>query len=313
VHEDDVVLSTQGRSFWILSNIGPLRQAADRVFESAAHLFKPADAYRTMYSGSFGGVGSGGDPADPEYPEPGAQIDYWLGAGTTGVVKLDILDGTGAVIRSFLSEGPGQTATTEPSMRRMVTEVSGTPRLTKEPGHNRFTWDLALPGPWYANPARSGRDGPLALPGEYRVRLTAGGTTVTQPLIVRIDPRIARDGVTLAHLREQLEHNIKVRDMVSEVNQLAASIDEGRARLRSAATAADTLKMLEALRAKVVTPAVRYSKPELQAHIQYLYGMTSQADQRIGRDAIVRYGVLRRELDERIEEARKLLGPRVAM
>jgi hypothetical protein len=58
---------------------------------------------------------------------------------------------------------------------------------------------------------------------------------------------------------------------------------------------------------------VRYSKPELQAHIQYLYGMTTQADQRIGRDAILRYGVLRRELDERIEEARKLLGPRVAM
>jgi hypothetical protein len=71
--------------------------------------------------------------------------------------------------------------------------------------------------------------------------------------------------------------------------------------------------MLEDLRAKVVTPAVRYSKPELQAHIQYLYGMTSQADQRIGRDAIKRYGVLRRELDERIEEARKLLGPKVAM
>ena len=101
--------------------------------------------------------------------------------------------------------------------------------------------------------------------------------------------------------------------MVTEVNQLAASIDEGRARLQSAASAADTLKLLEGLRAKIVTPAVRYSKPELQAHIQYLYGMTTQADQRIGRDAILRYGVLRRELDERIEEARKLLGPRVAM
>ncbi len=313
VHEDDVVLSTQGRSFWILSNIGPLRQAGDRVFESAAHLYRPADAFRTWYSGSFGGVGAGGDPADPEYPAPGAQIDYWLGAGATAPVKLDILDGTGAVIRSFSSEGAGETATTEPSMRRMVTVISGTPRLPKEPGHNRFTWDLALPGPWHANPARSGRDGPLALPGQYRVRLTAGGTTVTQPLTIRMDPRIARDGVTLVHLREQLDHNMKVRDMVTEVNQLAAHIDEGRARLRTAASAADTLKLLEGLRAKIVTPAVRYSKPELQAHIQYLYGMTTQADQRIGRDAITRYGVLRRELDERIEEARKLLGPNVAM
>lgn len=313
VHRGDVVLSTQGRSFWILGNIEPLRQAGDRLFEASAHLFKPIDAYRHDYSGSFGGVGQGGDPADPEYPAPGAQIDYWLGANVTGPVRLDILDPAGTAVRSFLSEGPGETATTQPSMRRMVNEVSGTPRLTREPGHNRFTWDLTLPGPWDANPARSGRNGPRVLPGEYRVRLTAGGVTATQPLRLRMDPRITRDGVTLAHLREQQAHNLKVRDMVSEVNQLAASIEEGRGRLRTATSAADTLKMLEDLRAKIVTPAVRYSKPELQAHIQYLYGMTMQADQRIGRDAITRYGVLRRELDERIEEARKLLGPRVAM
>jgi transcriptional regulator len=128
-----------------------------------------------------------------------------------------------------------------------------------------------------------------------------------------MDPRVTRDGVTVAHLREQLEHNLKVRDMVTEVNQLAAAIEEGRTRLRSATSAADTLKMLEDLRAKIVTPAIRYSKPELQAHIQYLYSMTTQADQKIGRDAITRYATLRKELDDRIAEAKKVLGPRVAM
>jgi hypothetical protein len=56
-------------------------------------------------------------------------------------------------------------------------------------------------------------------------------------------------------------------------------------------------------------PAIRYSKPELQAHIQYLYSMTTQADQRIGRDAIARFNVLRKELDQRIAELRKILGP----
>lgn len=123
-----------------------------------------------------------------------------------------------------------------------------------------------------------------------------------------MDPRIARDGVTLADLREQFQHNVKVRDMVTEVNQVAAQIEDGRRRLASAASAADTLKALEALRAKVIMPSVRYSKPELQAHIQYLYSMTMQADQKIGRDAITRYGVLRKELDERIAELRKVLG-----
>ena len=74
--------------------------------------------------------------------------------------------------------------------------------------------------------------------------------------------------------------------------------------------AADTLRRLDALRAKLVTPPVRYSKPELQAHIQYLYGLTTQADQTIGRDAVERYRVLRAELDQRQAEARRLLGAR---
>ena len=153
----------------------------------------------------------------------------------------------------------------------------------------------------------------MVVPGSYQVRLIAAGTTETQPLTVRFDPRVARDGVTLVDLREQLQHNIKVRDMVTEVNQLAVSIEEGRARLRTATSAADTLKMLEDLRAKVIMPNVRYSKPELQSHIQYLYSMTMQADQKIGRDAITRYAKLRQELDDRIVEAKKLLGTRVAM
>ena len=313
VHRGDLVLSTQGRAFWVLANLAPVRQAADRVLAAQAYLFRPADAYRQRYAGSFGGVESErSDPADPQYPPMGAQIDYWLG-DIGGAVTLDIVDAAGKVIRRFSSEAGGESAATAPSMRQMVTEVSGTPRLPRAMGHNRFVWDLRLPGPWDANPGRSGRNGPMVLPGSYQVRLTAGGATSTQPLTLRMDPRVARDGVTLAQLTEQLQHNVRVRDMVTEVNQLAAAIEEGRSRLRTATSASDTLRMLEDLRAKVVTPAIRYSKPELQAHIQYLYSMTMQADQKIGRDAITRYATLRKELDDRIADARKLLGPRVAM
>ncbi|MGQ0647856.1 MAG: WD40/YVTN/BNR-like repeat-containing protein [Gemmatimonadaceae bacterium] len=314
VHRGDLIMSTQGRSFWILNNLSIVRQAGDQVIDAPVHLFKPAEQYRHRYAGSFGGVESSrNDPADPQYPPMGAQIDYWLGANVSGAATLEILDASGKVLRRFTSEGPGESATTQPSMRQMVTEVSGTPRLPRTPGHNRFTWDLTLPGPWDANSARSGRNGPMVLPGSYQVRLTAGGATATQPLVLRMDPRIARDGVTLVALREQLDHNLKVRDMVTEVNQLAANIEEGRTRLRTATSAADTLKMLEDLRSKIVTPSIRYSKPELQAHIQYLYSMTMQSDQKIGRDAITRYATLRKDLDDRILEAKKVLGPRVAM
>ncbi len=314
VHRGDLVMSTQGRAFWILNNLATVRALSDQVVEAPVHLFAPADAYRHRYAGSFGGVESSrNDPADPQYPPMGAQIDYSLGAGSRGPVTLEILDGTGKIVRSFTSEGPGESATTQPSMRQMVTEVTGAPRLPNAAGHNRFTWDLTMAGPWDTNPQRSGRNGPMVLPGAYTVRLTAGGQTQTRPLMVKMDPRIARDGVTVLALREQLQHNLRVRDMVTEVNQLAASIEEGRARLRTAASAADTLKMLEELRAKIVTPSIRYSKPELQANIQYLYSMTMQSDQKIGRDAITRYGVLRKELDDRIVEAKRVMGVKAAM
>jgi hypothetical protein len=199
-------------------------------------------------------------------------------------------------------------------MRAPEMVTVGTPRLPKATGLNRFTWDLTLAPP--VDPARQGggggrASGPVVVPGNYTARLIAGGKTVTQPLVIRVDPRNQKDGVTLADLREQFQHNMRVRDMVTEVNTLVANIENARQRLRTASgAAADTLKKIEALREKLVTPAVRYSKPELQAHIQYLYSLTTQADQKIGRDAVDRLKVLRAELDARQAEARALLGAR---
>jgi hypothetical protein len=158
------------------------------------------------------------------------------------------------------------------------------------------------------------------VPGKYQVRLTAGAAagasnvlSWTQPLTVKLDPRSAADGITVADLQAQFDHNIKVRDLVSEVNRLVAALEEQRRRLANAAgAAADTAKGVSDIRATVVTPPVRYSKPELQAHIQYLYGMTNGADQRVGRDATARYVTLRKELDVTMAKARALLGPNFA-
>jgi hypothetical protein len=214
------------------------------------------------------------------------------------------------VIRRFSSEGAGQREQTpdQPGMRAPEMVTVGTPRLPNAAGLNRFTWDLTLAPPIDRGGGGSRGNGPVIVPGSYTVRLAAGGKTMTQPLTVLIDPREAKDGVTIADLREQLQHNMRVRDMVTEVNQLVATVDSARQRLKNAGGAADTLRRLDALREKLVTPAVRYSKPELQAHIQYLYSLTTQADQKIGRDAIDRYKTLRAELDRRQAEAKELLG-----
>jgi len=143
----------------------------------------------------------------------------------------------------------------------------------------------------------------MVAPGTYTVRLTIGEWSESAPLVVREDPRAVKDGVTLADLAAQLEHNVRTRDLLSEVNRLVARVNTSRERAQG-----DTLAKLDALRAKLVTPAVRYSKPELQAHIAYLYSMTNQADQKVGRDAILRYRDLRKALDARQAEYRAITG-----
>ena len=201
-------------------------------------------------------------------------------------------------------------------MRAPAFERTGTPRLDAREGMRRFVWDYTLPGPWDPATQRPGRNGPMATPGRYTARLTIAGAngaapwTMSQPLVVRPDPRALKDGLTPAVLRAQLAHNLKVRDMVSETNRLVARLRAARTRLAAAGAAQeDSLRLVQALEGKLVTPSIRYSRPGLQAHVNYLYGMTLQADQRVPRDAVERLQVLRRELDALQAEARRLLGP----
>jgi photosystem II stability/assembly factor-like uncharacterized protein len=330
VHHKDLVLSTQGRAFWILDDLTPLHQLSDAAAASSATLFTPRDAYRMRYRASFGGEESSRQASgDPEYPPPGAMIDYWLGAPREGaaalVASIDILDSAGTVVRSFSSRPRDTTSATNAANAvprdsggryRLATRVSAadagvnTTRLTAQPGLNRFVWDLAWPGPWDASGRRSRRNGPLAAPGRYTVRLRVGDSTYTRPLVLREDPRVVRDGVTPAVLRETLAHELRVRDLVSEVNSAVAILQAEKKRLGTNATgaAADTVARLDALERTLVTPPVRYSQPALQSHIQYLYSATLGADQQVGRDAIERYRVLRKELDAAVAELRAVTG-----
>ncbi len=161
-----------------------------------------------------------------------------------------------------------------------------------------------MPGPWQSKTRPEGPNGPAAVPGKYSVRLTSGAWSSTQPLTVIEDPRITKDGVTTADLREQFEHNIRVRDLVSDVNRAVARLKDAQ----KTATGEQAAKLKD-LSADLITPSVRYSKPELQTHITYLYSLTAGTDQKIGRDAIARYLVLRKALNERMAELDQILGP----
>jgi chromosome segregation ATPase len=124
---------------------------------------------------------------------------------------------------------------------------------------------------------------------------------LTQSINLLIDPRVAADGITVADLQEQFEHNMRMRDLVSGVNQLVT-------RVREAVNKSPNDTRLIALAAKLLTEPVRYGKPGLQAHITYLASMTANVDQKVGRDAIERYQVLKKEFDRLRAEAEQLLG-----
>jgi len=297
VAHKDLILSTQGRGFWILDNLTPLHQAADLPATAANHLFTPRDAIRTVGGGRGGRGGL----------QNGAQIDYEV-ASAAGDISMEFLDSTGKVVRTISSAAPatedrsadGGAADDEEGGFRFRGPA---PRLDKSDGVHRFTWDLRYPGPWQSAARPEGPNGPEAVPGKYSVRLKIGTWSETRPLTIVEDPRIAKDGVTTADLKEQLDHNLKVRELVSDCNKLVA-------RLRTAqATVKDPAKLasLKDLSADLITPAIRYSKPELQTHITYLYTVTNSTDQKIGRDVIERYQTLRKALDQRIEQLDKIL------
>ena len=102
---------------------------------------------------------------------------------------------------------------------------------------------------------------------------------------------------------------MRMRELVSAVNQLVTRVRDAQNKLKGSASDADKLNGLNAIANKLLTEPVRYGKPGLQAHITYLAGMTANVDQKIGRDAIERYGVLKQELDEARAEVDRLLGP----
>jgi len=291
VHHKDLVVSTQGRAFWILDNASSLHQITPKTVASEVHLFKPRDGYRTRVAPGILG------PA----------VDYYLPAASSGPVMIDILDASGSAVNSYNSETPAAAGggrgrggagaeVVDPDMMPMGRGRGGpAPRVTKNAGVNRFVWDV-----------RNAK-GVTMPPGHYQVRVQAAGVTRTQALTVLIDPRISAGGVTVADLQEQFQHNMRVREMVESVNALVLRVRQAQTQLKSGADP-DKAKRVEAIAAKLLTEPVRYGKPGLQAHISYLAGMTASVDQKIGRDAIERYAVLKKELDAIRAETDRVLG-----
>ncbi|PYS23779.1 MAG: hypothetical protein DMF72_08230 [Acidobacteria bacterium] len=296
LHNNDLIVSTQGRAFWIIDNISSLRQLSPQVTTSDVHLFKPRDGYRTRVS-----------PANL-----GPMIEYYLPPGPNDPVTIEIRDAKGKTVNVYSSDAPaaparggrggaGEAQQEDPDAPAGGRRFGPPPtRATKVAGLNRVAWDLR------------NKEGVIIPPGRYQVILKVGvlGKAWAEYLNVLIDPRVAEEGVTVADLQEQYEHNMRMRELVTGVNQLVTRVREAQTNLRKAdAIDGGIANRVNAIAAKLLTEPVRYGKPGLQAHITYLAGMTANVDQKIGRDAIERYAVLRKEFDALRAEVDRVLGP----
>ena len=195
VQRGDLVISTMGRSLWIMDDIAPLRQLASPA--GRVTLLRPSQ--RVRYRRAGGGRGSA-----PEYPPVALAFDYVVPDGFPGPLTLAIHDSRGRLVRTAESVAAGRGR-------------GAAPPLTIRPGHNRYLWDYR----WSAN-------GPPAAPGKYRavlLRGTAADAAIAAPeaateFEVRIDPGVFEDGVTAADLVEQQEFLLQVRDAITAAIQL---------------------------------------------------------------------------------------------
>jgi photosystem II stability/assembly factor-like uncharacterized protein len=305
-HQKDLIVSTQGRSFYIMDDVTPLAQITPQTAATGVVLFKPRDAIRARIGGGRGFGRGGPAPGQPEFPQYGATINYYLASTPTSPVKVEILDANNKTLRTYTSEAParggraaGQGGAADDDENPGAGRGRGGPppvRLATSAGLNRLTWDF------------NDANGIMLPPGSYKVRLSANGKTETQPLTLTMDPRLVANHITAADLAQQYAHNVKMRAMVNETNGVAGRIRTARtnAERSNAANAKDIRDLGVTLFG--AGEGIRYGQPGLQQQITYLAGETMRVDQRVGQDAIDRAAVLRRELDALEARVAKVLG-----
>ena len=292
VHRGDLVIATMGRGFWILDDVAPLRAVArSAVTMATPRLLAPSPAYRLRYAPQSGRADQ------PEYPVPGARIDYVLPREGTAV-EIEIAAADGSLVRTLASvpaAAPGDATMRGPEPPRRPDAIPA------RAGHNRAVWDLRAAGPWTGSEERPG-GGPLVPPGTYEVRVRIDGQVLRAPVEVRADPRVLASGVTAADLEAQYALQRRVRDAIGEARQLSARL----ARRASGNGEVATRGVADRLRRRIETAGGPYPQPMLIDQLANLQRMLSRADQRPGHSATGRYEELRAELDALQREAAAL-------
>lgn len=259
LHDDDIIVGTHGRSFWILDDYSPIRYSgftATNIDAANAHLFAPRLTYRFRRDKWTDTPLPPEEPAGKNPPD-GAIINYTIKTTPKTPVRLEIVDAGGRVVRSFSSAD---------TVKPITADIGNWPlywlrqpqKLSSSPGMHRFIWDLHWPAPdvtEFGYPISAIPFdtppyplGPAALPGDYTVRLTVDAKTYTQPLTLRMDPRST---MTTEALRSQFDNSIRAWE---GIHKAASALREVRALRERIRGMRDTTAVAKGAKPKGATP-----------------------------------------------------------
>jgi photosystem II stability/assembly factor-like uncharacterized protein len=237
VHQDDIVVGTHGRSFWILDNITPLRQLSPHIAGSETLLFAPQLSYRLRRNNNTD------TPLPPEIPAgqnppDGVMLDYWLNSSVQGPVTLEVSDASGKLVRRF-SSADKPPDVDDKELNVPTYWIRPERILSAEAGMHRFVWDAHYPPPdslehdypisaIYRDTPRYPL-GATVLPGAYTVKVTVDGKNYTQPLTIRMDPRVQASS---ADLKAQFVLETKITDAMHRDFAALTQVRKLRARLK---------------------------------------------------------------------------------
>jgi hypothetical protein len=254
IKDDDLVAATHGRGFWIMDDITPLRQLQTKALSSDAYLFKPQTATRVRWSMNPD------TPLPPDFPAgenppDGAVINYYLQSAATSSMTLEIKDAAGKTVRSYSSSEKPEPI--DPMLNIPTYWVRPPQTLSAAAGMHRFLWNMHyadIPGldpeyPISAVPHNTvpQPSGAWALPGTYTVVLTVNGKSYSQPLTVRMDPRVKTPPAALqAQFSTSQEVSARLRTLAPAAMQAAELRKQLQERLKSAPAGSETATTITA-------------------------------------------------------------------
>jgi photosystem II stability/assembly factor-like uncharacterized protein len=235
IHGDDLVIATHGRSFWILDNITPLRQALETRKASGPWLFRPAAAVR-IDNDSFSGTPLPPEEPTAENPPNGAMIDYFL-PSPASAIRLEVFDAQQNLVRKFSSQDP--VTAKHPPLPVAERWLPKPEVLEKTAGTHRFVWNLTWGSSGSPNVDEDAEmrnpGGPKAVPGIYHVRLTVDGKMQDQSLKVIMDPRSPATPEVLAQQlqlgRQMFGETIEARRALAEIGSVQKQLAEVQLKL----------------------------------------------------------------------------------